>query len=79
MAVRHHGEPYLQFAHRVAQLEIEVAVEIGDLVAERRQPMLERDALPARGLHIVHRPGSENARQAAQAVGEHGDRERIGV
>jgi hypothetical protein len=36
VAVRHHAEPYLQFAHRVAQLEIEVAVEIGDLVAERR-------------------------------------------
>jgi hypothetical protein len=79
MTVGHHAEADLQLAHGVAQFEIEVAVEIGDFVTERCQPVLEGNAFLARGLHVVRRPGSENARQAAQPVGEHGNRERIGV
>ena len=79
MTVGHHAEADLQLAHGVAQFEIEVAVEIGDLVTERCQPVLERNAFLARGLHVVRRPGSENARQAAQPIGQNGDGERVGV
>ena len=50
-----------------------------DLVAERGEPALERNALLARGLEIVGRPCAAEWRIAAQPVGKRGDRERIGV
>ena len=58
MAVRNHAEPLLQLAYGVAQIEIEMAVEIRNLVAEISEPVLQRDALVARRLEIVGGPGA---------------------
>src|ERR1700743_716414 len=77
MAVGQHAELRLQFADRVAHCEIQMAVEIADLVVEGRQPVLKRNALTARGLHIVRGPGGANSRQAVQAVGQDSDGWRV--
>jgi len=47
VAVGDQAVTLLQVAHRVAQIEIEMPVEIRDFVAERREPALQRDALVA--------------------------------
>src|SRR5271156_405349 len=79
ITVGDHAEPLLKLAHRVAQIEIEVTVDVLDLVAERGEPALERDALLARRLKIVGRPSRLDWRIAVQPVGEHRDRKSIGV
>src|SRR5580700_10153116 len=52
MAVRGHAVAELQLADVVAQIEIKMPVEIGDLVAEACELSLQRDALGARRLDI---------------------------
>src|ERR1700692_387713 len=56
-----------------------MAVEIGDLVTEACEFLLQRDALGARRLDIVDRPGAAEPARAAQPVGEMRHRERIGI
>src|SRR5579862_5082645 len=58
MAVRRHAKTLLNFADVVAQIEIKMAVEIGDLVTEACEFLLQRDALGAGRLNIVDRPGA---------------------
>src|SRR5580700_4422592 len=79
MAVRRHAKILLQLADVVAQVEIKMAVEIGDLVAEACEFLLQRDALGARWLDIVDRPGAAEGVCAVQPVGQMRHRERIGV
>src|SRR5580692_7748327 len=79
MAVRRHAVAELQLADVVAQVEIEMPVEIGDLVTEACQLFLQRDALGAGRLDIVDRPSAAEPARAAQPVGEMRDRERIGI
>ncbi len=79
MAIGYHAELPLQIAHRVAQVEVEVTVEVLNFIAERGELALERDALLTRGLEIVDRPRSPEWRIAAQPVGKLGDRESISV
>ena len=47
MAVGNHSEALLLLTHRIAQLEIEMAGEILNFVAEIGEPALQRDALLA--------------------------------
>src|SRR5580700_10414420 len=78
MAVGGHPKTLLNFADVVAQVEIKVAVEIGDLITEACELFLQRDALSAGRLKIVDRPGAAEGICAAQPVGEMRHRERIG-
>src|SRR5580698_4957868 len=70
MAVGGHAVAQLQLADVVAQIEIKMPVEIGDLVAEACELFLQRDALGTRRLDIVDRPGAAERARAAQPVGE---------
>jgi hypothetical protein len=45
IAVRDHAVAHLQLADVVVQIEVEMAVEVGDLIAERGELLLQRDAL----------------------------------
>lgn len=56
MPVRHPARLRLHIADGIAQVEIDMALEVDDLVAELRETALHADALVARKLHIVWRP-----------------------
>jgi hypothetical protein len=47
MAIGYHSEALLQVPHRVAQVKLKMTGEILNLVAEVREPALQRDALVA--------------------------------
>ena len=79
MAIGGHAKTLLQLADVVAQIEIKMPVEIGDLVTEACEFFLQRDALGAGRLEIVDRPGAAERARAVQPVGEMRHRERVGV
>jgi hypothetical protein len=79
MAIGYHAKLPLQISHGVAQVEVEVTVEVLNFIAERGELALERDALLTRGLEIVDWPRSPEWRIAAQPAGKLGDRESISV
>src|SRR5690348_11367285 len=79
VAVRHHAELLLLGPDVVAQVEIDVAFEVGDLVAERGELLLQRDARIARQRVVVGRPRRPERAAAGETVGEMADRDRIGV
>ena len=70
MAVRNHAKPLLQVAYGVAQVEIEMAVEIGNLVAESASRCCSAMRCVARGLEIVGGPAAAEGRKTAQPVGK---------
>src|SRR6185503_15286892 len=79
IAVRRHAELVLFGADIVAQVEIDVALEVVHLVTERGQFFLQGDARVARKLPVVGGPGGLERRAAVEAVGEVADRDRVGI
>src|SRR6185312_14806779 len=73
IAVRHHAELLLLGADIVAQVEVDVALEVGDLVAERGELLLQRDARVARQRMVVGGPARPEWAAAGEAVGEMAD------
>ena len=56
MPIRHPARLCLHVADGVAQVEIDVALKIGDVVAELRKAVLHADALDTRKRHVMRRP-----------------------
>src|SRR6476661_2954199 len=79
IAIRQHAELVLFGADIVAQVEIDVALEVVYLVAECGQFFLQPNARIARKLAVVGGPRGLERRAAVEAVGEVADCDRVGI
>src|SRR5580704_6122024 len=79
IAIGNHAEPLLHFTDVVAQVEIQMAVEIGHLVTKVAKLSLKRDALVAGWLKVILGPRGADRAEAVDPFGRGGSGERVGV
>src|SRR5271168_4254553 len=73
ITVRDHAKLSLLDADRIAQIEIDMCLEIVHFIAESRKFLLQHDAIIARQLGIVVRPGALDRTGTVNTVAQMAD------